>query len=384
MKKHTLKKIGVYAFYLSLLTQLIGCKKNTEEKKTFNGKIYTQVYKELEENGNKLANPLFNENYQELESVNIDYLDDYFDTEGMYSYDTKCTPKQFTELMNYGDITYENVIEKIDTANVSFETKKILYTGVYGLVKEGFDIPLGPLYYTMSNLTEEIVENVDYDAKYDPVECRLYINKDAKDKEYAITREVIGDGCKTAYVKGEKTILCSFVEYYLHLEKDGSAPEICIYGDDIDKGLSCIVENIATGKEIENYTDCEKAYMVMYLSEEYNISPEVLISGGYKGFVEELINNGYNEEVNQLPKLEENNFQGVIEMLKVTLRRKLESGMTKEEILKDTEKKCNCYQGKLKIAMDSKGMFPGWGDFSPAMIKINAEYAAGKQKQITR
>ena len=384
MKKHTLKKIGVYTFYLSLLTQLVGCKKNTEEKKTFNGKIYTQVYKEFEENGNKLADPIFNENYQELESVNIDYLDDYFDTKGMYDYDYKTIPKEFTELMNYGDITYENVIEKIDTANVSFETKKILYTGVYGLAKEGFDIPLGTLYYTMSNLTEEEVENVDYDAKFDPVECRLYINKDAKDKEYAITREVIGDGCKTAYVKGEKNILCSFVGYYLHLEKDGSAPEICIYGDDIDKGLSCVIANIATGKEVEDYSDCEKAYMVMYLSEEYNISPEVLVSGGYKCFVEELKKNGYNEEIKYLIKFEENNFQGLIEMLKVTVRRKLESGMTKEEILKDTEEKCNCYLGKLKIAMDSRGMFQGWGDFSPTMIKMNAEYVIGKQKQITR
>lgn len=373
-----IKKLGIYFGLLSML--MTGCKKNTEEKKTYNGKIYTQVYKELEENGNKLADPIFNENYHELESVNLDYLDDYFDTEGMYDYDIKCTPKEFTELMNYNDITYENVIEQIDMANVSLDTKKILYNGVYGLVKENFNIPLGPLYYTMANLTEEVVENVDYDAKYNPKECRLYINKNAENKEYAITREVIGEGCQTAYVKGEKTMLSSFKEYYLHLEKDGSEPEICIYGDDIEKGLACIVENIATGKEIENYSDCEKAYMVMYLSERFNISTEVLISGGYKGFVEELINNGYNEEVNKLPKLEEDNFQGVIEMTKIIVRRQLESGMTKEEILKDIEEKSNCYLGKLKIATDSRDMFAGWGDFSPVMIKMNVEYTIGKQK----
>ena len=317
------------------------------DKKEYND-YFGVVINEINENGNYITRSNYFENYYILNSANKAYLNKYFYTYDLQSYDKKVSLEEFRKTTGIENPTYEMVIGSIDqNTHLTSEEKELLKKETDRIHKKYPDFDFTLFMYNMEDLDIRYIDSPsDFSSKFNPFgDCIIVNTRIAKTEEEQkeASKMAIGNMFTTATnVVDDKTIYTSDANYAVHIDYMYYSDKVMELGETCKKGFAAIVSN----EEINGDKYPKLAEDAGILNMLLNMNDMTLAEyekEGYEGLLTRMRLNGNNEMLFHVgafddPDEERNKCSIMCDLVDVYYRNLRDSGLSDEainEIIRD-------------------------------------------------
>ena len=294
-KKDFLKKIKIAAIALTCGSSfLTGCSTNEKVQK-LQEKFSVSKLSSSQGVDFYAFNTLSNEKANELiQQENLP--DNYINFFNEYDYDVLCTPSEFESYLNYGQLGWEDIKRSVnENANIEDYLKQYILEGINNLEIRNFKISLPTLYYNLSNLKTDYLEDdrnnglTVITASFNPLAQTVYINKDITGDQEVFKRtflqEVLGHGatCARYTTLDGRKINCS-LDIPVCILENGEIRTFSFMGKCMSEAAAEIIRSAAIAKRIENFDTSYtfNTYSLLFLCNGMDISVNDVFLKGTK------------------------------------------------------------------------------------------------------
>ena len=290
-------------------TQVIEYHNQETNKETFEGN-YATIINDILDNGNIINHSNYFMCFYRITKSNKNYLRRYFNIYDLQDYSDKWTLNDYIIATNNMKPTYEMVIGSLDQNDDLGSYKELIKNTVLDVNKKYPNLDLSLLMYNAPTLKirEVYVENYFY-GKYNPYTNTIIVNA-----RYANNNTLKETAVKTAlgycYTNGfikENSVLCSDSENYIYIDyMSGNSKDIIEGGKTFKDGFAACITNDVIDTNI--YPElAEDVGIFRFILECNEMTIEQYEKEGFNGLINRMMNNGLNEMIRHLVRLDDPN-----------------------------------------------------------------------------
>ena len=384
-RKELIRYLKVLGFGLGSFCFLTSC--NKKQRLQYQNMTQQEVIDDIENHGTDLEFMDFFPGYYKINTLNKKYLDNFFDDgNNLRSYDKLCTVEEFTEEMYGREIKFDDLRNATkNDKNLSDNIKSYIYKGIDNIEKANLGIDLGPLYYTLSGLKVEFINDKNgITGCYDPYSRTVILNKAlAENDEVLIKRfyhEVFGHGMVVAYAKKDgKQLLCMNRIPMLYIDYLEYNSDVFYLGSELDEGFADIITAYALGETIDcsnsKWSYKEASYTLLYYLSISDVELGEYANKGLMRFLNKLVAKGYNELMYVIPQYDKVDRKEYYDLLyrttKIYARIQQYNGKDIKSIVKDVYDLCLELE---KVIVPENDPFKSVGEISTLRLPLQLEY----------
>lgn len=227
------------------------------------------------------------------------------------SYKKKCTPIEFKNYINNGDVTWESLRKTISDSKFDNYHKNLLLNGINNLEMHGFNMDLSVIDYNLKNINI-IYKNFDDDDLLGEFNCfdhTITMDVDAKGEKYNIVflHEMLGHGMTDAYIDDSK-VYCSIDKPTFVFDGDNFYG-YSLFGEIFTESMAQIIALIANGMRLSDDYRC--AYdltmaELLILCNDNDCSLYDYANKGIDYLVSKMNQNGFKDSYDLISKINYN------------------------------------------------------------------------------